>query len=126
MFTGPVVDLVNPYHGKGVIGTEYAVWWLKRHPGRWAMMTEDGVGPHRDVIKQLGLEYGMRGRHTFYARVPHPEGESLTEALARSRPRGLYFPELERDPFDWTDTELAAAVGEMRSKLYLGRWQDAA
>lgn len=129
---GPVVDLVNPYMtaeksqtgGAGTAaGSEYAEWWLRRHPGRWALIGEGEVGFSKHIVQRLGLEYGIRNKRgeilRTYARVPHPRGEDLMTALRRHETNEvLDLPELVRSPFNWTPRELAEAAAVARANLF--------
>jgi hypothetical protein len=131
-YVGPVVDLVNPYMtpeksqtgGTGTAaGSEYAEWWLNRHPGRWALIGEGEIGFSKHIVQRLGLEYGVRNKrgtiNKVYARKPHPRGEELIEALRRTEPpEVLDLPELVRSPFNWTPEELAEAAAIARANLF--------
>jgi hypothetical protein len=131
-YVGPVVDLVNPYMtadanqtggSSKAGGYEYAEWWLKRHPGRWALIGEGEVGFSKHIVQRLGLEYGVRNKRgtvgKVYARMPHPRGEELIEALRRTEPpEVLDLPELVRSPFNWTPEELAEAALIARANLF--------
>ena len=140
-YVGVVVDLVDPYltpEVKNIGGfksvTEddgnYAVWWLRRNPGRWALVGEAGTGLTRQLLKICpDIVVKERGRYDSltkqwsrtltYATVPHPEAESLTDALERRQiaPK-LYLPEVTRDQFDWTPEELAEACQVARENLF--------
>lgn len=125
---GKVVDLVNPYmtaasnqHGGfTVTGFEYALWWLTTHPGRWALIAENGLGCSPDIAMRKGLLARTRGgdKGKVYAQFPHPDGEPLKEALHRSATLLEALPALERDPFNWTPAELADAVQCARENLF--------
>lgn len=137
-FVGPVADLVDPYFTqavkktgqfKSVVGSNMAVHWMRQHPGRWALVGEGTTGLTKDMLKfcqdlqitESGTETSYRNRRT-YARVPHPEGESLASALKR-RPQAtplakLYLPELTRDSFEWTPEELDDACRVARANLF--------
>lgn len=127
-YRGKVVDLVNPYmtphtNQRGgayfASGTDYAEWWLKRHPGRWALVGEPGMGITTHIVERMGLQCGTRDPGLVYARVPHPKGEPLTQALHRSNfPLMVSLPPIERDPFNWTPAELADAVQCARDNLF--------
>lgn len=129
---GKVVDLVNPYMnadtnqtgGTAAQGAEYAVWWIERNPGRWALVGENGMGATFHIIERMGYRPSVRTKQAgrpglwIYAQVPHPEGESLSEALHRSASLFEALPPLERDPFGWTPAELADAVRYSRDNLF--------
>ena len=132
---GVVVDLVDPYftrETKNVGGFKassaagsYAIWWVRNHPGRWAMVAENGAGLTRQLLKawcpdiQVAETRPPGGFVRFFARIPHPEGEPLSQALER-RPIGrrLYLPEVTRDEFDWSAEELAEACQIARDNLF--------
>jgi hypothetical protein len=125
---GKVVDLVNPYMnvvgnqqgGKKAVGLEYALWWLTTHPGRWALIGENGLGSSPDIAMRYGLVARTKGgdKGKVYAQMPHPEGEPLNEALHRSATLLEALPALTRDPFNWTPAELADAVQCARENLF--------
>lgn len=135
-YVGRVADLVNPYirASPGVAASRRAVMtggqdiasWLEAHPGRWAKVFENGTGTLAGTIKKLGYTFAERDRDTphmrVYAQKPHPEAESLRDALART-PQ-IVLPKLERDPFNWTPEELAEACQIARDNLFPvdGRW----
>jgi len=125
---GKVVDLVNPYMTAGgnqqggfmATGSEYALWWLTRHPGRWGLVGENGMGASPDIATRLGLLARTKGgdKGKVYAQVPHPDAEPLNEALHRSATLLEALPALTRDPFNWTPAELADAVQCARDNLF--------
>lgn len=130
---GVVVDLVDPYltpEAKNIGGFKsltseggnYAVWWLRRHPGRWALVAEGTTGLTRQLLKVCpDIEVREKTKHNLrtYACVPHPEGESLAAALERRAPDpGLTLPRVTRDQFDWTPEELAEACQVARANLF--------
>lgn len=135
-YVGPVADLVDPYLTaevkniggfKSVFQSNPAIQWLRRHPGRWALVAEDSTGLTRELLKicpditvsvQSGHRYGDRVSRT-YACLPHPEGESLSEAMKR-RPVGpvLYLPEVQRDDFNWSKAELEDACRVAKANLF--------
>lgn len=125
---GKVVDLVNPYmtaasnqHGGLMItGFEYALWWCHRHPGRWALIGENGLGTSPDIAQRQGLLARTRGgdKGKVYAQLPHPAGEPLSEALHRSATLLDALPAVTRDPFKWTEAELADALECARANLF--------
>lgn len=138
-YKGVVVDLVDPYlthEAKNVGGFRptsaagnYAIWWMRRHPGRWALVGEalPGMRGVTGLTRQLLLvcpdiqvkSGSMSGNVRVYARVDHPEGESLTEAMARRPlPTHLYLPEVTRDEFNWSPAELAEACQVARDNLF--------
>lgn len=121
-YVGPVADLVNPYFdcdnkikgGTAVNpGCEYVVWWLENHPGRWALVGENGVGLGRGAMTTLGYEYYRRKPYgqieRIYARKPHPQGETLDQSLERRPPKWIELP-VPKPDFDWTKEELEVAV----------------
>lgn len=125
-YRGKVVDLVNPYMTRetnrrrlssAYDDMEYAVWWLQRHPGRWALVGDGGMGASKDMAVNMGLHVLVRGERT-YAQVPHPEAEALNEALHRSARLIDVLPRVTRDPFNWTKAELAEAVEIARANLF--------
>lgn len=137
-YVGRVADLVNPYltPAPGLDGSVAAkraggqrvADWLEAHPGRWALVFENGMGISADVIRRLGYRFAERDKHQdnrvrVYAQNPHPEGEPLQAALARTE-QVLYLPKLEKDPFNWTPEELAEACQVARDNLFPvdGRW----
>lgn len=134
-YKGVVVDLVDPYftHESKQVGgykatssgSRYAIWWMRQHPGRWARVGEGGTGLTKSLLSvcpdiestDSSLETkNPRSRRT-YARVPHPEGETLQEALQRSF-KGIVLPAVQRDPFNWTPEELADAIQIARDNLF--------
>lgn len=133
-YKGVVVDLVDPYftpESKNIGGFKatseggrYAIWWMRQHPGRWAKVAEGPVGLTKSLLSvcpdiestESTYETKTRVRLT-YARVPHPEGESLIEALQRKQ-KVLVLPAVQRDPFNWTPAELAEAVQIARDNLF--------
>lgn len=136
-YVGRVVDLVNPYmtpspgvdggHKARMAGGRDIGAWLEAHPGRWALVFENGMGTSADTIKKLGYAFSERDKHQptlrVYAQKPHPEAETLREALARTE-QVLYLPTLGKDPFGWTPAELAEACQIARDNLFPvdGRW----
>lgn len=132
-YVGKVVDLVNPYMtqesntaggGREAEGGEYAIWWLMNHPGRWALVAEGKVGIPIALLQKAGLRTSMtqknktRAHYKLYAQYPHPEGEDIKEALARTAPPRLELPEITKSDFNWTPAELADAVYVMRENLF--------
>lgn len=133
-YKGVVVDLVDPYftpESKNVGGFKAtsdggrnAIWWMRQHPGRWAKVAEGAVGLTRSLLSiypdiesnESNYETKDHRRHT-YARVPHPQGETLLEALQRGK-KVLVLPAVQRDPFNWTPAELADAVQIARDNLF--------
>lgn len=136
-YVGRVADLVNPYltpapgqdggNRARVTGGRDIGGWLEANPGRWALVFEDGMGTSADIIRKLGYVASSKGVSPrtikVYAQNPHPEAETLNQALARTE-RKLYLPKLERDPFNWTPAELADACQVARDNLFPvdGRW----
>lgn len=134
-YVGCVADLVNPYlsAAPGLPGARLArlaggrdiAAWLEAHPGRWALVFENGTGTPAGAIKKMGYTFAERDRDSLrvYAQKPHPEAEPLADALARTE-RTLYLPELEVDPFGWTPEELDEACQIARDNLFPvdGRW----
>lgn len=142
-YKGVVADLVDPYFTPEVKnmggfrpeseGGKYAIWWMRQHPGRWALVGEGLVGKGTTgltrqlllICPDIQVKELRTGKHNadgivrVYARVDHPEGESLAEALAR-RPfaPGLYLPEVTRDEFNWSTEELADACQCARDNLF--------
>lgn len=138
-YKGVVVDLVDPYFtpeikyrtGGNKLATDaeaYALWWINRHPGRWALVAEGTTGLTRQLLKVYpevqvketrSIKSSEDGITRVFARIPHPEGESLAEALAR-RPinPGLYLPAVTRDEFNWSPAELAEACQVARDNLF--------
>lgn len=124
-YRGRVVDLVNPYsnrdtnRGGGLRskGPDRALQWLDEHPGRWAMVGEGEMGTTIGTLGQRGYAHSVRGDRTYASR-PHPEGESLRDALNRTAVVFDALPRLERDPFNWTPAELADAVQTARDNLF--------
>lgn len=140
-FVGPVADLVDPYFTNEVkkVGgvraatnaRNAAVYWMRQNPGRWAQVGEGTTGLTKDMLAKIcpdlqvtetGTMDNYRGRRT-YARVPHPEGETLGKALKRRPVRQvpiakLYLPELTRDEFNWTRDELEDACRIARANLF--------
>jgi hypothetical protein len=124
---GKVVDLVDPYTtidpsnqgGPPMVPPAALCHWLDTHPGRWAMTAQNGMGTSDTIMARRGYETGRwerGGRH--FARLPHPEGETLKEALHRNKTIFDVLPEVERDPFNWSPAELAAAVQCARDNLF--------
>lgn len=132
---GVVADLVDPYFTPGTknIGgfkatshaSNYAIWWVRNNPGRWAMVAEGNAGLTRSLLKVCPdiqvVEMQLKGTVLrVFARVDHPESEPLSQALAR-RPLGqarLYLPEVTRDDFNWSTAELAEACQIARDNLF--------
>lgn len=137
-YVGRVVDLVNPYltpapgleggYAARQAGGRDVTGWLDANPGRWALIFENGMGTSTNMLKRMGYITSERDKNTSYMRVyaqlPHPEAETLSEALARTPERKLYLPTLGKDPFDWTPDELAEACQIARDNLFPvdGRW----
>lgn len=125
---GRVVDLVDPYitidhankGGKLTPPPALVCRWLDTHPGRWAMTAENGMGTSSQLMKRFGYQVAERDHGTrHYARLPHPEGEPLHEALHRSKTWLVdVLPEVERSEFGWTPAELADAVQCARDNLH--------
>jgi hypothetical protein len=124
-----VADLVDPYVTKDTAraAAMRLAGWLRDHPGRWAMFAEGEMGIDPKLVQELGFEVSQKtGKlsriRRAYARLPHPEGESLDDAIARSK-RTLtldaeVLPDLAKDSFNWTEEELQAAVQAAREKLF--------
>jgi hypothetical protein len=128
-YCGPVVDLVDPYTTKETASDAALKLadWMNDHPGRWVLFMEGDLGIHPKNLQTLGFEVTQMTSRTTgvrraYARLPHPEGEPLGEALERTREgRAIYpndLPDLQRDSFDWTEEELRAAVQAARENLF--------
>lgn len=132
-YKGVVADLLDPYFTVEVKNTggfkptssggNYAIWWLRRHPGRWALVGEGTTGLTKQLLRACpdiqAKERSFHGVTRIYASRPHPEGETLIEALRRRPPQaGLYLPELTTDEFGWTKAELADACRVARANLY--------
>lgn len=124
---GKVVDLVDPYTvidarnqgGRLTPPPPRLCSWLDSHPGRWAMTAENGVGISDAVMARLGYETSRRDHGTrHYARLRHPEGEPIHEALHRSKTLFEALPRVERDPFNWSPAELADAVDCAMANLF--------
>jgi hypothetical protein len=142
-YKGVVADLVDPYFTPELKNAggfrssspagNYAIWWMRTHPGRWAMVGEgiQGKGttgltrellricPDIQVREQKAVRSRTNGAVRIFGCVPHPEGESLEEALAR-RPfsPGLFLPTVTKDEFRWTPEELAEACQLARDNLF--------
>lgn len=137
-YKGVVADLVDPYFTPEVknvggfkaltAGGSYPIWWLRRNPGRWGLVGEGNAGLTRQLLTacpDIKVTEHRSGKSTYYgvtrvyASVPHPEGETLADALRR-RPAavGLYLPEVTRDEFDWSPAELAEACQIARDNLF--------
>ena len=131
---GVVVDLVDPYFTPGTknIGgfkatshaSNYAIWWVRNNPGRWAMVAEGNAGLTRSLLKVCPdiqvVEHRPAGSILrVFARVDHPESEPLPRAMER-RPIGprLFLPEVTRDEFNWSTAELAEACQIARDNLF--------
>lgn len=127
-YCGPVADLVDPYATKDSAAetVENVASWLRRNPGRWAMFSEGELGVHSKNLADAGFEVSQKTNKVTrirraYARLPHPEGESLEQALARTRGIAEYpadLPDLQKDSFNWTPEELAAACRAARENLF--------
>lgn len=128
-FRGPVADLVDPYVTNDTAGQAFVGLsrWLDAHPGRWAMFQEAGQGIDSRNVMNAGYEVAQRTVvaanltkiRRYYARVPHPEGEALEEAIARSAPRAIEdLPVLAKDSFNWTKQELEEATRAARENLF--------
>lgn len=123
---GRVVDLVDPYltidsSNKGGLtpAPRPVCAWLDSHPGRWAMVAENGMGISATTMGRLGYQYATRDHgNKHYARLPHPEGELLHEALHRTQSLFDVLPRVERDPFNWSPAELADAVQCAKDNLH--------
>ena len=128
-YTGPVADLVDPYATKDSAAetVKSISAWLRSHPGRWAMFAEGEQGVDSKNLTAAGFEVAQKTSkltrvRRAYARLPHPEGESLDEALARTKDgRAVYpadLPDLQKDSFNWTKEELEAACRAARENLF--------
>jgi hypothetical protein len=130
-YVGKVVDLLNPYMsqennlaggGRKASGGEYAIWWLQRHPGRWALVGEDKCGIPLALLHAAGLRTSQMNKSTpqfkLFAQFPHPQGEDLKAALARDTTPRLELPAVTKSDFNWTAAELADAVYVMRENLF--------
>lgn len=130
-YVGKVVDLLNPYMtqennlsggGRCAEGGDYAIWWLTTHPGRWALVAEGRCGIPRATLAKAGLRTAETSKSTpdyrLYAQMPHPEGEDIKSALARSQTPRLELPLVAKSDFNWTAAELADAVYVMRENLF--------
>jgi hypothetical protein len=127
-YIGPIVDLVDPYltvdtkkaGGFKHKGGEYQDWWLRTHPGRWALVGSHGMGLIREWCLDRGYKYATRNPHQrVYAQNPHPEGEPFHTAYKRmTQGNEMYIPELTRDEFNWTPAELAEACQLARDNLF--------
>lgn len=125
---GPVADLVDPYATKDSAGESaaYVCSWLREHPGRWALFSEGELGVDRANVQNAGFEVAQRtstaGIRRIYARLPHPDGESLDEALARGKAGRVTYPsdlpDLMKDSFNWTKEELEMASRAARENLF--------
>jgi hypothetical protein len=138
-YNGVVVDLVDPYFTQAAKnsaggfkatspGANLAIWWMRQHPGRWALVGTDGVGLTRQLLQYYpdiqAVEY--RGSRTIdgitrtYARLPHPEGDPLSKALERQpiTKAKVELPALGRDEFNWSKAELAEACQIARANLF--------
>jgi hypothetical protein len=116
---GVVVDLVDPYLTAEVKnsggfrstspGGNLAIWWMRRHPGRWALVGEGRVGLSQQLLQDCKD-----------IQVSDPKGETLHFALRRrtvNTPE-LYLPDLVMDDFGWTKAELADACEVARANLF--------
>ena len=130
-YIGPIVDLVDPYltadtkknGGFKHKGGEYQDWWLRTHPGRWALIGQDGMGLTREWAHEHGYKHATRNSYQpnqrIYAQNPHPEGESFLTAYKRmNQGVELYIPELTTSEFGWTPAELAEACQIARDNLF--------
>ena len=136
-YIGVVVDLVDPYFTPGAknlggfratsAAGNYAIWWVRTHPGRWAMVAEGNAGLTRQLLRfcpdiQVTEQRPRDGSITrVYARVDHPEGEPLSHALQRRPIKSsapLDLPEVTRDEFNWSPEELAEACQIARDNLF--------
>lgn len=126
-YVGKVADLVNPYieitaarSGQPVRGHEWVEQWITSHPGRWALVGENGVGLTRRNVESMGWDAGqktVRGDMKIYARIPHPEAEDLLTALRRSA-EPVPTPVFAKSEFNWTPHELAEATRVARENLF--------
>lgn len=126
-YCGPVVDLVDPYATKEDVPAvaETLMGWMREHPGRWILFLDGEYGFDRGVLAKAGFEVSCRttkaGIRKGYARMPHPQGESLSAALARSQELATYpadLPRLSADEFHWTKEELERACQMAREELF--------
>lgn len=130
-YVGKVVDLVNPYMtsenntaggGRPAEGGDYAIWWLTTHPGRWALVAEAKCGVPLALLQNAGLRTSIVAKGTpqtkVYAQFPHPKGEDIRTALARTDTPRLELPVITKSDFNWTPEELADAVYVMRENLF--------
>lgn len=127
MYCGPVADLVDPYAERTNEESRASILevkkWMRDHPGRWVMFGEGEMGVSRANFE---MEFEVRQKSDVYglarvfARKRHPKGESLERALARTTGLGRYpadLPDLEPDPFGWTQEELDDAVRASKEML---------
>jgi len=128
-YVGKIADLVNPYmeitvarSGQPVRGHEWIQQWITAHPGRWAKVGEHGVGLTRVNVESMGWGAGQKiidGDMKIYARIPHPQGEPLLDALRRSGDTAhITLPALTTSDFNWTPEELAEATRVARENLF--------
>lgn len=131
-YKGVVADLVDPYltqqaknsfGGFRIEGGESATRWLRSHPGRWALVGEGTTGLSRDLLNGMGLNGAVRtskidGITRHYGQCPHPQAESLSEALERRPAVGIYLPEVTKSEFGWTPAELVEACRTARENLF--------
>ena len=128
-YRGPVADLVDPYVTNDTAAAAVArvAGWLDAHPGRWALFSEGDQGVDGKNLSAAGYEVAQRTSklsrvRRAYARLPHPEAESLDEALSRTEgSRPTYpedLPDLAKDSFNWTKEELEAATRAARESLF--------
>jgi hypothetical protein len=123
---GEVADLLDPYltHDvKAGLGGKaapdgYAIWWLRTHPGRWALVGEGTLGMSREMLERVGLKCANRttnGVTRIYGQCPHPMAEDLFAALRRT-PKPTEPPALTPSDFGWTAEELAWACQVARDE----------
>ena len=128
---GVVADLFNPYMSQEaknragaytIGGDEYAFWWLRRHPGRWALVGIGAAGIARKRGEDAGFRIATRtsyeGVTYTYAQLPHPQAETIGAAIKRTPPPVRDLPTLTKSAFNWTPDELADAARVARANLF--------
>jgi hypothetical protein len=112
--------------GSGEIGmaTRYVAGWLTSNPGRWFLVGEtlqvknSFIGVDHIALRKAGFEAELVNKKV-YARQSHASGVPLSDFVTRDKPAGQQapLPDLKRDPFNWSVSEMRSALSTAREWL---------